>query len=172
MKNQRAVVSTVLVLVVAAVALFAIPALSDVAVGDKAPDFKLDSLDGKTIKLSDYTNKPTLLVFWVSWCPHCQREVPVIQKVYTDLKGKGMNVVGVNVDEELDDAKTFVKDNKVTFPNAQGLSDEGRKVLDTYAVEGVPTIFIIDKTGKVTVTEVGEMSEANIRQEFANQGVK
>jgi peroxiredoxin len=144
-----------------------------VAAGDKAPDFKLDNVDGKsTVTLSDYTDKPTLLVFWASWCPHCQREVSVLQKVYSDLGPKGMNAIGTSVDEDSKKANEFVGKHKLTFPNAFAGTDAGSAVLDSYGVDGVPAIFVLGKGGVTQVRFDGETEEKAIREEFAKLGVK
>jgi peroxiredoxin len=174
MRYSRSLVLWAFAFAVACAALFSAAASASVAVGDKAPDFKLTNvIDGdKAVKLSDYTNKPTLLVFWASWCPHCQREVPVLQKVFTDLKGKGMNAVGISADQARDDAKGFVKRYNVTFPNAFAGNDDGAKVIDSYEVQGVPTIFLLDKNRNVVWTHVGEASEDSVRAALAKVGVK
>lgn len=147
--------------------------MAEVSAGDKAPDFTLGSVDGNgTVKLSDYTVEPTLLVFWVSWRPHCQRELPIIQKIYADLGSKGMNTVGVSVDSEVEDARGFVKDYGLRFPNAFAGTADGRKVLDTYGIDGVPTILVIAKGELVKARFGGETAEKTLRGELAKLGVR
>ncbi len=144
-----------------------------VDVGDKAPAFRLPDADGKgTIALSDYTDKPTLLVFWASWCPHCQRELPVVQKVYKDLKPKGANVVGVSVDENVGEARALLKKQGITFPNAFAGTDTGMNTARAYGVRGIPAVFFIDKRGTITAKYAGETDESDLRREFAKLGVK
>lgn len=151
----------------------AAPAFSAVVVGDKAPDFTLGNISGNgSVKLSDYTSKPTLLVFWVSWCPHCQRELPIVQNIYRELGPKGMNAVGVSVDTDLADAKAFVEQRSLTFPNAFAGTDAGIGVIDTYQVRGVPAIYVIDKGGVVKAVYRGEIDAATIRSDLARLGVK
>ena len=117
-------------LVIALVAIFAVATfvLADVTVGDTAPDFELGKVDGNgTIKLSDLmkNGKPTLLVFWVSWCPHCQREMPVLDKVYRDLKANSINAIGVSVDDDLR-MLGFVT-NTISVPECHAGTDAGKK---------------------------------------------
>jgi cytochrome c biogenesis protein CcmG, thiol:disulfide interchange protein DsbE len=162
-----------LLLVVFILCLLAIPAYASVAAGDKAPDFQLGSVDGQsTLKLSNYTTEPTLLVFWLSTCPHCQKEVPLLQKVFADLDTKGMNCVGVSADSEQKNAKDFVVKYAVTFPNAFGGTSSGANVLDSYGVSGVPTILIIDKGGTVKSRYEGETDPQIIRDDLGKLGVK
>lgn len=142
-------------------------------VGDKAPGFRLSDVDGKgTRELSDYAGKPTLLVFWVSWCPHCRQELPVVQKVYKDLQPKGARVVGVNVDEKIGDARALLKKQQITFPNAYAGTDAGMRTARTYGVRGVPAAFFIDSRGNIAAKYVGEATESELRREFAKLGIK
>ena len=168
--NRLLVMSAMMLALI--VMAFVSPCAAAVVVGDKAPDFQLGSVDGKTtIKLSDYTTKPTLLVFWAGWCPHCQQMAGVEQKIFTELGVKGMNVVGVSLDSSREAADSFVKSRSLTFPNAYGGSREGRETAEKYGIRGIPTFFVIDKDGIVKATYSGEVREETIRQEFAKLGV-
>jgi len=142
------------------------------SVGSKAPDFQLRSVDGKSIiKLSDYSDKPTLLVFWATWCPHCRTELPVIQKVYSDLHGKGLQAIGINLDRTTKDARQFMSKNSITFPVAFAGTDKGSKVADSYDVSGIPATFVIDKTGKIKAVFRGDVTEKTIRDELKKLGL-
>lgn len=66
-------------------------------VGKKAPDFTLKTYNGKTVKLSDLKGKRVLLNFWASWCGPCEEEMPVMQKVYEELKEDQVEFVAVNM---------------------------------------------------------------------------
>lgn len=173
MSAVRTVFGPGLLLVVFIFCLLAIPAYAGIAAGDKAPDFQLGSVDGQsTVKLSTYTTEPTLLVFWLSTCPHCQKEVPLLQKVFADLDTKGMNCVGVSADTEQQNAKDFVTKYAVTFPNAFGGTSSGGDVLGAYSVSAVPTIFLIDKDGTVKSRYEGETDPQVIRDDLGKLGVK
>jgi peroxiredoxin len=164
---------TLIALAVAMPAILVGPSLAIVAAGDKAPDFQLGSVDGQaTLHLSDYTTKPTLLVFWASWCPHCQREVPILQSLTDELKPKGMNAIGVSADENIGDARDFVKKYAVTFPNGFAGTQSSQKVLDSFDVTSVPTIYVLDTGGVVKAHHQGEIPAQTIRDEFAQIGVK
>ncbi len=143
------------------------------AANDKAADFQLGSIDGNsTVKLSSFTDKATVLVFWASWCPHCQRELPVVQRLYDELKSKGLNAVGVSADENVEDARRFVKSAGVTFPNAFAGSEKGQKVLSEYGIKGVPALYVIEKGGTVVAHFLGETDEQTLRSTLAKAGVK
>ena len=173
MPDRRYTVLPALALALIVMAALVVPASAAVSVGDKAPNFTLDSVDGKsTLKLSDYTGKPTLLVFWASWCPHCQREAPLLQGIYRDLAAKGMNAIGVSADDTIGDAQDYVQSYGLTFPNAFAGTTAGQQVLSTYGLQGVPTIYIIDKDGVVRDKFMGETSADTIKQALARLGVK
>lgn len=154
-------------------AVVTVPAFSAVAVGDQAPDFQLGSVtDNSVVKLSDYLTKPTLVVFWASWCSHCQSEAPVVTRIYNDLRPKGMNVVGVSADDQINDARDFVKAYSVPYTNAFAGTDSGHAVIESYQVQGVPTLFVLDKGGIVKARFVGATDEETIKKEFEKLGVK
>lgn len=151
----------------------ALPASAIVAVGEKAPDFKLEGLNGKdTVALSSYTDKPTIVVFWVSWCSHCRSELPVLEGIYKDLKTKGANVVGINVDDNTSDALAALNAAKVTFPNAFAGSRSGMETVNAYGVTAVPDVYVLDKGGKVASHYEGEVSGSTLRTDLAKLGVK
>ena len=64
--------------------------VEDAQVGNLAPDFQLQSLDGKTISLGDLRGKPVLINFWATWCPPCRSEMPYIQEIYEEWTDKGL----------------------------------------------------------------------------------
>lgn len=154
------------------ITLIAVRTPAAVGVGDKAPGFKLGNVEGKgTIDLSDYSGKPTVVVFWASWCPHCQNELPVLQKLYTDLKDKGVNVVGVSADFTIDNARNFIKSRHITFPNAYAGTSAGHKVLDDYGVRGIPAVYIISG-GVIKANYAGEVDASTIKDQLTKLGVK
>lgn len=170
MLHKRVAMLTVIVVAAVGLAIAFVPVLAEVSVGTKAPDFKLVTLEGKTISLSDFTDKPTLLVFWATWCPHCRSEMPVVEKVYKDLNPKGVNIIGVSLDENSAKARDFVRDNHISFPIA--VAGAKGNLLGSYGITGIPTVFVLDKGGVVKARYAGEVSESTIRGEFAKLGVK
>jgi thiol-disulfide isomerase/thioredoxin len=133
--------------------------LSDLREGGEAPDFELTTLDGKTIKLSDYRGKKVILNFWATWCPPCKAEMPHMQNFYEENKDKGVEILAVNLtnmDKGIDDIQTFVKDYSLTFPIP--LDEEG-VAGTTYQAFTIPTSYILDEKGIITKKIVGPMDE-------------
>jgi peroxiredoxin len=141
-------------------------------VGDAAPDFKLGSLTGEgQIQLNKYFDKPTVLVFWASWCPHCQKELPVLQGLFTNMKGK-INVLGVSLDDNKDRAQSCIKKHSISFPNAFVNRSESDDIVKSYGLSGIPALFVIDKGGKITSSFAGEVDKESLKKELDKLGVK
>jgi thiol-disulfide isomerase/thioredoxin len=108
------------------------------------------------------SDKTTLLVFWETWCPHCKREVPKLQAMYDNLKGEGLQLVGLtritkSSTEEI--VQQFLTDNKVTYPIAK----EDGKVGGHFSVRGIPAAAVM-KDGKVIWRgHPGELDEAKLK---------
>lgn len=102
-------------------------------------------LSGDPVNLSGA--KPTVLIFWEYWCPHCKREVPNLQKMYDANKEKGLKMVGLtrmSRDVEESTVMDFIKENKLTYPIAK----EGGDMANYFSVSGIPAAAIV-KDGKI-----------------------
>ena len=115
--------------------------------GLKAYDFKLKTLEGKEVKLSDYRGKVVILIFWSTTCPVCEREMPVLSKWYHEkYKDKGVEVLSIVINTK--DKKKIKKTiEKWGFNFVVLLPD--KDVLRKYFVPGTPTFYIIRKDGTV-----------------------
>ena len=124
-----------------------------VSEGDMAPEFVLPVLGGETTaSLSASHGKVRYLDFWASWCPPCRVSVPEIVDLQEDLGGDRFEVVAINVDERVDDALRFLE----RYPmNYVVLSDPQGATAGAYALRGMPTSFVIDRKGRVTLVHVG-----------------
>lgn len=127
--------------------------------GNAAPDFELTTLDGKSVKLSNYKGKKVILNFWATWCPPCKEEMPHMQNFYEKFKENGIEIVAVNltsVDKGQKVIETFVKKNGITFPI---LLDKEGKIGDIYQTISIPTSYILDSRGIITNKIIGPMDE-------------
>ena len=132
-----------------------------------APDFELKTLDGENIRLSDLHGRPVLLSFWASWCSPCRRELPQLSALHQEYKDKGLVIVGVN-DEGRETARKYSNQAGLTFPT---LDDSGLKAHRLYRVRSIPTLFLIDKDGKVVRFMRGAREPAAIRASLASVGL-
>lgn len=123
-------------------------------VGYFAPDFTLPSLDGQTVRLSDFRGKKAILLnFWATWCAPCRLEMPTMDKVYQAYKSQGLEILAVNLDAGSNSAvKDFMHELNLSFP---ALLDPDMEVLRLYRQFSIPATFLIDKQGIVRHREVG-----------------
>jgi peroxiredoxin len=119
-----------------------------------APDFSLPDMDGKLYKLSDYRGKVVLLNFWATWCPPCRHEMPSMEKLHRELKDKPFQILACDQQEDGDTVFAFTGqfDPAPSFPL---LLDSKSAVAKAFSVPGLPTTFIIDKSGRIAYRAVG-----------------
>ena len=124
----------------------AIPKLEEMKDRPAAPDFTLVNPAGKKVSLQDFRGKVVFLNFWASWCGPCRGEMPGMDKLYREFKGKGFEIVAVNVKDKRDDALKFMKDLKISYPVA--FDPEGEIGL-LYGAWVMPSTYLIDRKGIV-----------------------
>jgi thiol-disulfide isomerase/thioredoxin len=125
-----------------------------------APDFALESLDGKTMRLSDFRGKAVLLNFWATWCGPCKIEMPWFVDFQKQYGSQGLQVVGVAMDDaSKEDIGKFAKDMGVNYPILIGKESVG----DQYGgVPALPESFLIGRDGKVMDRIIGLRGKAEI----------
>ncbi|MFC4323160.1 redoxin domain-containing protein [Litchfieldia salsa] len=131
--------------------------VTGVEVGNQAPDFELQVVDGGTIKLSELKGKKVLLNFWASWCEPCLEEMPAMQELH-DHKSEDVVILAVNMtvtEKSLQNAEDFVKEHGFTFPV---LLDVTNKTSSNYEVLNLPVSYFIDTNGVIYHRFPGAMS--------------
>jgi peroxiredoxin len=139
-------------LLLALALLVAVPAsaVHRVQIGKPAPDFSLPSLGGKKVSLSEYKGKAVFLNFWATWCPPCKDEMPSMEKIYREQKGRGLEILAVSIDKGSKEVEAFKKEYGLTFPI---LLDPDNLVAALYELAFVPTTYLIDRSGNVVLRE-------------------
>jgi thiol-disulfide isomerase/thioredoxin len=137
-------------------ALFAASAaVSKPIPGQPAPDFALRSLVSKEpITLSAFRGKVVLLDFWASWCLPCKKLMPKLSELKSRLPE--LEVVAVSVDADPNKALTFLRSVE---PDLVAAHDAKQKTAEDYALEGMPTCFLIDKQGRLRYRHDGYTAE-------------
>lgn len=130
--------------------------------GFQAPDFTLNTLEGKKVTLSKNGGKPSLVNLWASWCPPCKVEMPHLQKAY-EKYGDQVNFHMVNLTslDNKDKMIDYIKDGKYTFPV---LMDETGKVGEKYMAFSIPQTYIVDEKGQVIQKIMGAMTEEQLEE--------
>lgn len=126
--------------------------LSAATLDKPAADFTLKSLSGKNLKLSEYAGDVVMINFWASWCGPCRKEMPLMNDLYKKYQALGFVILGVNVEQELKLAKSFLADTPVDFPI---LFDSSNKVSKAYDVIAMPTTIMVDRNGNVRYIHKG-----------------
>ncbi len=130
-------------------------------VGSKAPDFQLQTTDGRTVSLDDYKGKGLILNFWGTWCEPCRKEMPALSENYDKYKQQNVEVLGIHIKNTPQQVEQFFKGlkNEVHIPIA---FDNNNEVTDAFGIDPLPTTVVIDKDGKITAIHEGEMTSEMI----------
>jgi peroxiredoxin len=124
-------------------------ALAAINVGDKAPSFETITIDGNKAGASDLAlGKSLLIVFWATWCPNCKGDIPKIKALNEVYGPKGLRVLGINagVNDSMEKTERYIKAFHVSYPI---VFDKDSVITKSFGVSGVPTVFLIDKTGTI-----------------------
>lgn len=124
-----------------------------------APDFVLTTYDGEQLQLSDFRGQVVLLNFWASWCPPCRVEAPVLQDAAERLGPAGLVVIGVDVWDDEAQARAFLDEFGITYPNAE---DTTRSIPVEYGVTGLPETFVISRNGVLVRRWVGPIDDQQL----------
>ncbi|HEX5324611.1 MAG TPA: TlpA disulfide reductase family protein [Capsulimonadaceae bacterium] len=118
-----------------------------------APDFTLMTSDGQKVTLSEAVKKgPVILDFWASWCGPCRMEMPELQTVYKKYQARGVQLYGVNSDDQAPAINEFLKDNHVVYPT---LVDSDHHTHNVYGVNSIPLVLIVDGDMRVVAGSDG-----------------
>ncbi len=131
--------------------------------GFLAPDFRLQTIEGESLRLADLRGQAILLNLWATWCPPCRAEMPAIQKMYEEYKEQGLIVLAVNMTVQDDPSaiQPFVRQYGLTFPI---LLDSEGVAARQYELRSLPSSFFIDRQGIIREIVIGgPMSEALLR---------
>jgi peroxiredoxin len=127
--------------------------------GGIAPDFTLQTVNGKSYKLSDFRGKKVLLNFFATWCPPCKGEMPQMEEFYKENKDKNVIVLAVNLttgETSPNVLPKFISNYGLTFPV---LLDKQGDIGDIYQAFSIPTSYFIDKNGVIQDKMVGAMDK-------------
>jgi thiol-disulfide isomerase/thioredoxin len=146
-------------------------ALQGNVMGQIAPDFELETLDGKKVKLSDFRGKAVVLNFWATWCQPCKIEMPWLIEFENKYKSQGVEIVGVAMeDTDKKDIEKFLSEMHVNYLILLGKESVGEQY---GGILGLPTTFYIGRDGKIVEQHAGIIDKSLIEshiQRAANTG--
>jgi cytochrome c biogenesis protein CcmG/thiol:disulfide interchange protein DsbE len=127
-----------------------------------AAAFTVTTFAGSPLSLESLRGKVVMLNFWASWCrPACYEEAPALERTWREYKDKGVVVVGIDIQDRDEAARTFLAEFGHSFPNAP---DPAGRIAVDYGVYGVPETFFIDRKGRVRFKQVGALTDELARQ--------
>ena len=128
-----------------------------------APDFTLQSLDGRTVRLSDFRGKAVVLNFWATWCAPCRVEMPWLVELSRRYRAQGVEVVGVSLDDpgQEQEVAKFARERNVDYTILLGSNAVG----DAYGgARFLPQTFFIDRDGRIVKSTVGITTESDLEK--------
>jgi cytochrome c biogenesis protein CcmG, thiol:disulfide interchange protein DsbE len=131
-------------------------------VGKPAPDFALQVLNGKPgdrIQLSNFKGNAVVLSFWASWCGPCQMEAPALDRLSRRMRDRNIAVVGISTNDQPSQAIAFIRSKNLSYTFAH---DASHAVAESYGVESLPTLVIVDRNGLVSAVRSGLTDEASL----------
>lgn len=120
-------------------------------IGKQLPDLEVRDVEFKALKLTDFKGKPTLITFWASWCGPCIKEMPTLQKLLDEYKGK-LHVLAIAVQEERRLSMQFIKDHpqyQFMFLTEPTPGEENTPLLEFFGLQGIPVGVFVDAQGKI-----------------------
>ena len=143
--------------------------VKQVAVGAEAPDFTLQSMDGKEVKLSDYKGKKVYLKFWASWCGPCKKSMPELMELAAkedrDFEILSVIAPGIQGEKTIDQFPKWFEEQG--YKNIPVLYDTKGNIFQAYQIRSIPTEYLIDSNGKIAKIQLGAISNADAEAAFA-----
>ena len=128
-----------------------------IALGDPVPDRELPVLGGEgTGSIADYRGRWVLVNLWASWCGPCRKEAPELERFSRRFRERGVTVLGIDVQDNSDDALAFLDEFGATYPQLRSVGNERSAA---FGSTGVPENFLVDPRGRLALIRRGPVDE-------------
>ena len=142
--------------------------VQQIAVGKDAPDFALQSMDGKEVKLSDYKGKKVYLKFWASWCGPCRKSMPELMELAAkqdrDFEILSVIAPGIQGEKTVEEFPKWFQEQG--YKDIPVLYDTKATTFQAYQIRSIPTEYLIDSQGKIGKIQFGAISNADAEAAF------
>lgn len=142
--------------------------VQQIAVGKDAPDFTLQSMDSKEVKLSDYKGKKVYLKFWASWCGPCKKSMPELMELAAkpdrDFEILSVIAPGIQGEKTVEQFPQWFQDQG--YKDIPVLYDTKATTFQAYQIRSIPTEYLIDSQGKIGKIQFGAISNADAEAAF------
>ena len=118
---------------------------------------------GSSVDLSQFDGKIRVVDFWATWCPPCRAAIPWLNDLHQRYRDQGVEIIGVSVDENAKALAAFDKEVHIEYTSLLS-SAEAEKAFG--GIVGLPTTFVLDRTGKVVRSYVGEMEKRELEEDL------
>ena len=132
-------------------------------VGQAAPDFEVETLEGETVKLSDFRGEPVIINFWATWCPPCRAEMPDFEKLHNEEDAVILAMNLTHSENNIEGVSDFADELGLTMPV---LLDEEGAVEDSYQLSAYPTSYMIDSEGVTQYVVRGAINYETMYREY------
>lgn len=134
-----------------------------IELGDPVPDRQLPALDSdRQASIRDYRGRWVLVNLWASWCDPCREEAPELERFWRRFRDRGVTVLGIDVQDNSEDALAFVREYGLTYPQLRSVGDERS---DAFGSIGVPENFLVDPRGHLALIERGPVDESFLMEQ-------
>lgn len=135
--------------------------------GQPAPEFALEDVYGRTVRLQSLKGGPVLLVFWSTSCGICRTQMPILENLRSEYRGKGLQVLGISLDDRRS-ASSYLTANHYYM---NSVVDPSGETAQRYGVSGIPAMVLVDREGRIAGRATGYRSEPRLRAALRRVGL-
>jgi thiol-disulfide isomerase/thioredoxin len=129
-----------------------------------APEFRLATLDGRSVGPPDFAGKVVVIEFWATWCGPCKLQAQMFEKAHEEHAGDGVEFMAINIGEDAETVREYVTKKPFPYPV---LLDPEEQLMGRYRIFGLPTVMVVDRGGQVSFLRTGLTDVPTLRREIA-----